>query len=138
MARTTVSQSIRTSRSHLTSAFATLTCVIQPAGNTPQLLCTRSARDRNAPQTSNSRNLLVGTLGTRLYSQPVAGALLQEAIDVLVILNALRALGGPEPFRPNKTEAEDYRDLRRVLYGLHAILSLHFAQEEELYTLFEA
>ncbi len=29
------------------------------------------------------------------YLQPVEGALLQEAIDVAVILNALRALGGP-------------------------------------------
>ena len=25
-------------------------------------------------------------------------------------------------------------DLRRVLYGLHAILRLHFAQEEEAYS----
>ena len=33
--------------------------------------------------------------------------------------------GGPEP--------EDLMDLRRVLYGLHAILRLHFAQEEEAY-----
>jgi heavy metal translocating P-type ATPase len=32
---------------------------------------------------------------------------------------------GPEP--------EDLMDLRRVLYGLHAILRLHFAQEEEAY-----
>ena len=32
---------------------------------------------------------------------------------------------GPDP--------EDLRDLRRVLYGLHAILKLHFAQEEESY-----
>ena len=32
---------------------------------------------------------------------------------------------GPEP--------DDVRDLRRHLYGLHAILRLHFAQEEELY-----
>jgi iron-sulfur cluster repair protein YtfE (RIC family) len=37
---------------------------------------------------------------------------------------------GPRP--------EDLRDLRRALYGLHAILTLHFAQEEELYSLFEA
>jgi hypothetical protein len=29
--------------------------------------------------------------------------------------------------------AEDLMDLRRVLYGLHAILRLHFAQEEEAY-----
>jgi heavy metal translocating P-type ATPase len=33
---------------------------------------------------------------------------------------------GPEP--------EDLVDLRRVLYGLHAILRLHFAQEEEAYS----
>ncbi|MEB3300317.1 MAG: heavy metal translocating P-type ATPase [Candidatus Sericytochromatia bacterium] len=33
--------------------------------------------------------------------------------------------------------SEDLRDLRRVLYGLHAILTLHFAQEEELYSLLE-
>jgi hypothetical protein len=32
---------------------------------------------------------------------------------------------GPDP--------EDVVDLRRVLYGLHAILRLHFAQEEESY-----
>ena len=28
---------------------------------------------------------------------------------------------------------EQLRDIRRILYGLHAILGLHFAQEEELY-----
>jgi len=32
---------------------------------------------------------------------------------------------------------EDIRDLRRVLYGLHAILTLHFAQEDELYSMLE-
>lgn len=36
---------------------------------------------------------------------------------------------GPRP--------EDLRDLRRTLYGLHAILTLHFAQEEELYSIFD-
>jgi heavy metal translocating P-type ATPase len=36
---------------------------------------------------------------------------------------------GPPPPIPH----EDVRDLRRVLYGLHAILRLHFAQEEEQY-----
>jgi hypothetical protein len=34
---------------------------------------------------------------------------------------------------PGELGAEDLRDLRRVLYGLHAILRLHFAQEEEQY-----
>jgi hypothetical protein len=36
---------------------------------------------------------------------------------------------GPEP--------ADIRDLRRTLYGLHAILRLHFDQEEELYASLE-
>jgi heavy metal translocating P-type ATPase len=178
------------------------------------------------------------------YITPVAGAVLQEGIDVLVILNALRALGGGSLVAPKRAEAkglaqglasahrsldphvgelaalaarldslpppdaraqlerlremlekellphereeqqtaypllvkmlkeedptgpliqthheihrlarlfgrlvaqlpqegprpEDLRDLRRALYGLHAILTLHFAQEEELYSLFE-
>ena len=31
-------------------------------------------------------------------------------------------------------DTEDLMDLRRVLYGLHAILRLHFAQEEEAYS----
>jgi heavy metal translocating P-type ATPase len=34
---------------------------------------------------------------------------------------------------PEGPTAEDLVDLRRVLYGLHAILRLHFAQEEEAY-----
>jgi soluble P-type ATPase len=176
------------------------------------------------------------------YLTPVAGAVLQEAIDVLVILNALRALGGlhhdrapagalaarlghaHERLRPRIEEladladrlealppraarealeavqrmletellpherleqqdafpvvarllpgedptpalvgthraltrlarlygrlvaslpaegpgAADLHDLRRALYGLHAILALHFDQEDELYSLLDA
>jgi heavy metal translocating P-type ATPase len=33
---------------------------------------------------------------------------------------------------------DDLHDLRRSLYGLYAILTMHFAQEEELYSAFEA
>jgi heavy metal translocating P-type ATPase len=32
----------------------------------------------------------------------------------------------------------DLRDLQRALYGLHAILSLHFAQEDQLYSLLDS
>jgi heavy metal translocating P-type ATPase len=38
---------------------------------------------------------------------------------------------------PEGPRPEDLRDLRRALYGLNAILTLHFAQEEELYSLLE-
>lgn len=39
---------------------------------------------------------------------------------------------------PSGPAREELRDLRRVLYGLHAILTLHFAQEDELYSLLDA
>ena len=38
--------------------------------------------------------------------------------------------GGPSP--------QDLHDIHRLLYGLHAILTLHFAQEDELYSLLTA
>jgi hypothetical protein len=38
-------------------------------------------------------------------------------------------VSGPEP--------ADIRDLRGILYGLHAVLRLHFDQEEELYASLE-
>jgi heavy metal translocating P-type ATPase len=38
---------------------------------------------------------------------------------------------------PEGPGPEDVRDLQRALYGLHALLSLHFDQEDELYSLFE-
>jgi P-type E1-E2 ATPase len=42
---------------------------------------------------------LIGMVAAALgYLTPVQGALIQEAIDVLVILNALRALGGQSSF----------------------------------------
>jgi len=38
-----------------------------------------------------------------------------------------------EELPPTGPDRDDLVDLRRVLYGLHAILRLHFAQEEEAY-----
>ncbi|MEA2555829.1 MAG: hypothetical protein QOI60_1160, partial [Actinomycetota bacterium] len=38
-----------------------------------------------------------------------------------------------EELPPDGPGPEDLMDLRRVLYGLHAVLRLHFAQEEEAY-----
>ena len=34
---------------------------------------------------------------------------------------------------PNGPDQDDVTELRRLLYGLHAILRLHFAQEDEGY-----
>ena len=34
---------------------------------------------------------------------------------------------------PDGPDADDILEIRRLLYGLHAILQLHFAQEDEGY-----
>ena len=50
------------------------------------------------------------------------------------IVHLTRVLGGLlEDLEPEGPLVEDLPELRRVLYGLHAILHLHFAQEEEAY-----
>jgi hypothetical protein len=49
------------------------------------------------------------------------------AHQVRVLGSLLDDLGERSP------DATDFTDFRRVLYGLHAILRLHFAQEEEAY-----
>ncbi|MGQ7794226.1 heavy metal translocating P-type ATPase [Faunimonas sp. B44] len=61
----------------------------------------------------SSAGMVAAALG---YIPPVQGALIQEAIDLAVILNALRALGGPReraervaPFRPPASAAGQAR-----------------------------
>jgi hypothetical protein len=50
------------------------------------------------------------------------------------IAHLTRLLGGVlADLGPAGPEPEDLTDLRRILYGLHAVLRLHFAQEEETY-----
>ena len=47
------------------------------------------------------------------------------------IAHLIRDYGGCSPASTTSPEADDLVELRRLLYGLHAILQLHFAQEEE-------
>jgi len=75
-------------------------------------------------------------IGQMLKDEDPTGPLIQTHHDIRRLIRLYARLvarlpsEGPRP--------EDLRDLRRALYGLHAILSLHFAQEEELYSLLEA
>jgi hypothetical protein len=52
-------------------------------------------------------------------------------VEIDHLVRVFRAL--LEDLPPEGLEAEDLMDLRRVLYGVHAVLRLHFAQEEEAY-----
>ena len=54
-------------------------------------------------------------------------------LDELPPPAAARGTAGTERADAAPLPPDDLRDLRRILYGLHAILRLHFAQEEEQY-----
>ncbi len=70
--------------------------------------------------------MLVATTGVL---PPVVGAIIQEAIDVIVILNALRALGGGLEARPSvpgwtaidAALREEHRELAPSLAGIRAL-----------------
>ncbi len=52
-------------------------------------------------------------------------------VEIEHLVRVYRALLDDLP--PEGLDPDDLMDLRRVLYGLHAVLRLHFAQEEEAY-----
>ena len=49
------------------------------------------------------------------------------------IAHLIRRLGGLLDDIDGEPDDQDQRELRRVLYGLYAVLRLHFAQEDEGY-----
>jgi hypothetical protein len=71
--------------------------------------------------------LVAARLGGDDPTAPLARAHLEIAHRVRVLGRLIDDLGA------DGIDADDRRDLRRVLYGLHAILALHFAQEDEQY-----
>ncbi len=74
-------------------------------------------------------------LGRMLKDEDPTGPLIQTHHEIHRLTRLFGRLVAQLP--PEGPHPEDLRDLRRALYGLHAILTLHFAQEEELYSLFE-
>ena len=68
-----------------------------------------------------------------LASENPTGPLVQTHYEIRRLSRLLGRLIKQLP--PSGPAREDLRDVRRVLYGLHAILTLHFAQEDELYSL---
>jgi hypothetical protein len=59
------------------------------------------------------------------------GTMVRAHVEIVHLTRVLSSL--LEDLEPEGPRPEDLPELRRVLYGLHAILRLHFAQEEEAY-----
>jgi heavy metal translocating P-type ATPase len=70
-------------------------------------------------------------LAAALESEDATAALHHTHVEIFHLVRLFaRAVADLDPDGPS---AEDWPDLRRLLYGLDAILRLHWAQEEEFY-----
>jgi hypothetical protein len=84
------------------------------------------------PHERADESVVYPALGRALAGSEVLAALSLSHAEIFHLGQQLEALvgtlgeDGPTP--------EDLSDLYRLLYAMHAVLSLHFAQEEELYS----
>lgn len=67
--------------------------------------------------------------------EDVTGPLVRTHQEIARLVRLFSRLVDQLP--PEGPNPGDLRDLRRVLYGLHAILVLHFSQEDELYSILD-
>jgi heavy metal translocating P-type ATPase len=71
------------------------------------------------------------TIAAHLHDEDPLGAFSRTHQEIFHLARLLALLVGDLP--ADGPEPHDLPDIRRLLYSLHAILRLHFAQEEELY-----
>ncbi len=86
------------------------------------------------PHESEEQQTAYPLIEKMLKGENPTGPLIQTHNEIRRLSRLLGRL--VEHLPPQGPAPEDLRDLRRLLYGLHAILTLHFAQEDELYSLF--
>lgn len=108
---------------------------IGTAPPTQALAATRDAvtflTDDLQPHEEAEETDLYPAMASALGGVDPMGAMTRSHVEIAHLIRRLRQLlGGVDPDAPS---SEDLIELRRVLYGLDAILRLHFAQEDERY-----
>jgi hypothetical protein len=86
--------------------------------------------ERLLPHEEEEETSFYPRVATLLGGDDPTGTMIRAHVEIAHLTRLLgRLLEDTEP----GTVADDLPELRRILYGLHAILRLHFAQEEEAY-----
>jgi len=126
-------RTLRTRVNELASLAARLD-VLSPAEARIQLSLVRTMLDEELlPHEREEERTAYPVIGQMLGDEDPTGPLTQTHQEIHRLARLFGRLldhlpdDGPRP--------EDLHDLRRALYGLSAILSLHFAQEDELYSM---
>jgi soluble P-type ATPase/hemerythrin-like domain-containing protein len=88
-------------------------------------------RDELAPHEEAEDAELYPMMARVMGGDDPTGTMSRAHVEIAHLIRRLgRVLENVDPTRPDD---EDVRELRRLLYGLHAVLKLHFAQEDEGY-----
>ena len=118
------------------AALAVRLDTLSPADARAQLERTREMLEKELiPHEREEQQNAYPVLAAMLRDEDPTGPLIQTHQEIHRLsrlygrLVAQLPAAGPGP--------GDLPDLRRVLYGLHAVLRLHFAQEDDLYSLLE-
>jgi heavy metal translocating P-type ATPase len=88
-------------------------------------------RDEILPHERSDEAVLHPRLGSALGGHDAMAATSRTHREIVHFARRLHGLIARVP--PGGPNREDLSDLRRTMYGLEAIIRLHFAQEEELY-----
>lgn len=92
--------------------------------------------DELLPHEREEQQTAFPVLGRLLQPEDPTGPLIQTHHEIHRLARLYTRLVARLPAEgPSR---EDLRDLRRALYGLHAILSLHYSQEEEIYSVLDS
>ena len=119
------------------AALAARIDTLLPADARAQLERVREMLEKELlPHEREEQESAYPVVGKILKDEDPTGPLIQTHHEIHRLTRLYGRLVAQLP--PEGPRPEDLRDLRRALYGLHAILSLHFAQEEELYSLLDA
>lgn len=119
------------------AALASRLDVLEAADARAQLEHMRDTLEKELlPHERDEQETAYPFLAEILEEEDPTGPLIQTHHEIRRLTRLFGRLVAQLPAEGPRTE--ELRDLRRALYGLHAILTLHFAQEEELYSLLDA
>jgi soluble P-type ATPase len=87
--------------------------------------------ERLVPHEKSDEQVLYPLVAERIGGNDPTAAMSRAHMEIAHLARLFGRLVADLPDGP--IGPEDLRDLRRILYGLHAVLKMHFAQEEEHY-----
>ncbi len=133
-----VTQPLREEHKELISHIEALRAVADSIGEVPRGTLRRSVDDAYTflanhliPHAQAEERVLYPAVGALLGAPEATATMSQDHIAIGRLIDELKALRTRLSADP--VSDADLKDLRRVLYGLYTLISVHFSKEEDVY-----